>query len=558
MYIKKLLLQHFGKYNNREMELQPGLNLIYGPNEAGKTTVKDFIIGMFYGIERQRGIASRTDEYMRHEPLDGSGYAGSMELQTEDGTYLIERNFRKDQKTLHIYQEKTGREVQTDSGQSLYGTLVDLDKNGYTNTLCISSNGAAYKSELQEQLKQYLMNVSTTHTGNLNLKDANAYLSSRKKELNQKGLENELQALGKRLVDVRLEETLEELSRERQALEEKLLSASKTMTEKSEPERPKTENQKSECEERKATAKKRTSWKEWLSVNPNMDPQLKQILTTIKVLLGFGVAALIFVLIFILPISLHYKGWLCVIVVTVTAAIWIMGKNRSKRKAESDKGKQESQSADKQEKDTQTQAIEENDSTQILTYSNQLTDIQVRENDVLREYAKQQELQKRYDDLKAEKEWAEFEARAIDLAAATIQELSENIFDQYGSDMNEQVSEMVSKITNGAYTDVKLDEQLRIKVRKQGRYIGAEHLSTGTLEQIYLAVRLAAADEMSTSGMPIILDDIFGSYDDARLEAALQCIADYRGTEQILLFTASDRIADTLDKTKNDYNYVEL
>ena len=124
--------------------------------------------------------------------------------------------------------------------------------------------------------------------------------------------------------------------------------------------------------------------------------------------------------------------------------------------------------------------------------------------------------------------------------------------------MNEQVSEMVSKITNGAYTDVKLDEQLRIKVRKQGRYIGAENLSTGTLEQIYLAVRLAAADEMSTSGMPIILDDIFGSYDDARLEAALQCIADYRGSEQILLFTASDRIADTLDKTKNDYNYVEL
>lgn len=557
MYIKQLLLQHFGKYNNREIDLQPGLNLIYGPNEAGKTTLKDFIIGMFYGIERQRGIASRTDEYMRHEPLDGSGYAGSMELQTEDGTCLIERNFRKDQKILHIYQDKTGREVQTDNGQSLYGTLVDLDKNGYTNTLCISSNGAAYKSELQEQLKQYLMNVSTTHTGNLNLKDANAYLSNRKKELNQKGLENELQALGKRLVDVRLEENLEELSRERQKLEEKLVSVTKPVTEKPESEKSEIENQKPEREERKTTTKKHTSWKEWLSVNPDMDPQLKQILTTIKVLLGFGVAALIFVLIFILPISLHYKGWLCVIVVTVAAAIWIMGKHRSKRKVESDKEKQEPRSDDKQEKGAPVQETETG-STQILTYSNQLTDIQVRENDILREYAKQQELQKRYDDLKAAKERAEFEARAIDLAAATIQELSENIFDQYGSDMNEQVSEMVSKITNGAYTDVKLDEQLRIKVRKQGRYIGAEHLSTGTLEQIYLAVRLAAADEMSTSGMPIILDDIFGSYDDARLEAALQCIADYRGSEQILLFTASDRIADTLDKTKNDYNYVEL
>lgn len=149
-------------------------------------------------------------------------------------------------------------------------------------------------------------------------------------------------------------------------------------------------------------------------MNPDMDPQLKQILTTIKVLLGFGVAALIFVLIFILPISLHYKGWLCVIVVTVAAAIWIMGKHRSKRKVESDKEKQEPRSDDKQEKGTPVQETETG-STQILTYSNQLTDIQVRENDILREYAKQQELQKRYDDLKAAKERAEFEARAIDL-----------------------------------------------------------------------------------------------------------------------------------------------
>ena len=107
--------------------------------------------------------------------------------------------------------------------------------------------------------------------------------------MNQKGLENELQALGKRLVDVRLEETLEELSRERQELEEKLVSVTKPVTEKPESEKSEIENQKPEREERKTTTKKHTSWKEWLSVNPDMDPQLKQILTTIKVLLGFGV-----------------------------------------------------------------------------------------------------------------------------------------------------------------------------------------------------------------------------------------------------------------------------
>lgn len=548
MYIKKLLLQHFGKYNNREIELQPGLNLIYGPNEAGKTTLKDFIIGMFYGIERQRGIASRTDEYMRHEPLDGSGYAGVMELQTEDEAYTIERNFRKDQKTLHIYQEGTGRELQTGGSQSLYGTLTDLDKNGYLNTLCISSTGAAYKQELQEQLRQYLMNVNTTRTGNLNIKDANAYLNSRKKALNQKGLENELQALSKRLTDVKLEETLQELNRERQEVEEKLIAVTQTVTEKPvKQEQTAGKSVHSGSEGRKSRRQERTTF------NQNMNPQWRQIINMIKLLLGFGLVALVFVLVFILPISMHYKGWLCVIIVTVALVLWFMSRHRSRteRPTEGQAEPEETQPSEPVEKS-------EDSALKVLSYSNQLTDIQVRENDALREFAKQQELQQRYDEIRRSIEEAEFEAAAIDLAAATIQELSGSIFDQYGSDINAQVSELVSKITNGAYTDVKLDEQLKIKVRRQGQYIGAEHLSTGTLEQIYLAVRLAVADEISTSGMPVILDDIFGPYDDARLEAVLNCLAEYKGTEQILLFTASDRLADILDHTTAEYHYVEL
>lgn len=536
MYIKKLLLQHFGKYNNREVELQPGLNLIYGPNEAGKTTLKDFIIGMFYGIERQRGIASRTDEYMRHEPLDGSGYAGVMELHTTDGAYTIERDFRKDRKTLHVYHEKTGRELQVGGTQTLYGTITDLDKNGYMNTLCISSSGAAYKQELQEQLRQYLMNVNTTRTGNLNLKDAHAYLNNQKKALNQKGLENELQALGKRLTDVNLAGIMQDLDSERREVEEKLIAFTQMA-----PEKPVSQPVPQQKQSPKQVFR-----------NQNENPQIKQILSMIKILLGFGVIALVFVLIFILPISMHYKGWLCVIIVTVAIALWIIGKYRSRtghRGEEQEQNVGSIRKADRKQEDT---------SAKVLEYSNRLTDIQVRENDALREYAKQQELQKRYDDIKQQMAEAEQEAAAIDLAAASIQELSGSIFDQYGSDINEQVSEMVSRITNGAYTDVRLDEQLKIRVRKQGQYIGAEHLSTGTLEQIYLAVRLAVADEISTSGMPMILDDSFGTYDDARLEAVLNCLSEYKGTEQILLFTASDRLADALDHTTAEYNYIEL
>ena len=58
MIIKDLQLTNFGKFNHKSMSLEPGLNIIYGENEAGKTTFHTFIRGMLFGIEKQRGKAT--------------------------------------------------------------------------------------------------------------------------------------------------------------------------------------------------------------------------------------------------------------------------------------------------------------------------------------------------------------------------------------------------------------------------------------------------------------------------------------------------------------------
>lgn len=534
MYIKKLILQHFGKYHKQEMELHRGINLIYGPNEAGKTTIKDFVIGMFYGMERQRGIAARTDEYIRREPLEGGDYSGSMELEQDGRTYLIDRIFRKDQKSVRVFQRETGREIFLGESQSLQGTFVDMDKNAYINTLCISSHGAVYKQELQEQFRQYLMNVSATRTSNLNLKDAYNYLSNQKKQLNRKGMDNELQNLSRKLTDIHLEEELEEIGIKRQELEEQLLRISgQDRASDRQPPKDGTEHK-----EEKGKSFLRLSQEE----KERMDPQLRQIISFIKVLLAFGIFALVLLLVSLLPLSLYYKGWLSVILLVVAIYLWI----RYRLKKRGDKKDNES----KKEKEAQSAA-------RVLDYSRQLADLQVRENDLLKENAKMQELETRYLELKKRIEEAEQENAAIDLAETVIQELAGNIYDQYGAGINKRVSDMISRITGGQYSDVILDERLNIKVRKNQQYLGTEFLSTGTLEQIYLAVRLAVAEEMSQADMPLMLDDIFGSYDDARLEAVLLCLADYQA-EQVILFTANDRLADVLDRTDIEYTFIEV
>ena len=65
MRLLKLNISNFGFFHNKRIQLSPGLNLIYGKNEAGKSTVFGFIKGMLFGIEKQRGRPSINDMYER-------------------------------------------------------------------------------------------------------------------------------------------------------------------------------------------------------------------------------------------------------------------------------------------------------------------------------------------------------------------------------------------------------------------------------------------------------------------------------------------------------------
>ena len=68
MIIKQLNLDHFGKFHGREIDLNPGVNIIYGANESGKSTVHAFIQSMLFGAERLRGRGAGRDAYSKYQP----------------------------------------------------------------------------------------------------------------------------------------------------------------------------------------------------------------------------------------------------------------------------------------------------------------------------------------------------------------------------------------------------------------------------------------------------------------------------------------------------------
>ena len=70
-------------------------------------------------------------------------------------------------------------------------------------------------------------------------------------------------------------------------------------------------------------------------------------------------------------------------------------------------------------------------------------------------------------------------------------------------------------------------------------------MSTGTIDQIYLALRLALIQRLSESGesIPLLLDDPFASYDDDRLARTLRLLMRLADHFQIILFTCRDDVA---------------
>ena len=78
-----LYIKGFGKFHDTFVSFEDGLNLVYGKNEAGKSTIHTFIRGMLFGIERQRGRAAKNDLYSKYEPWKGSGTYEGMDAAGE-------------------------------------------------------------------------------------------------------------------------------------------------------------------------------------------------------------------------------------------------------------------------------------------------------------------------------------------------------------------------------------------------------------------------------------------------------------------------------------------
>lgn len=203
MIIKQLRLSHFGKFENREIALKPGVNIIYGNNEAGKTTIHSFIRAMFFGIDRQRGRASKDDLYTKYMPWDTNDkFDGTMDVIVDHKEYRLLRNFYKAKREFKIIDMKTGRTVQTVQ-QNVSDLIPELSQSIYRNTVSIEQLRSNTDDELAMEVRNYIANLSIAKTSEIDVNRAKEHLKSRKKQIQNQLNELDAKEL-KRQMDIKL------------------------------------------------------------------------------------------------------------------------------------------------------------------------------------------------------------------------------------------------------------------------------------------------------------------------------------------------------------------
>jgi uncharacterized protein YhaN len=194
MIIREANIGKFGKLENQKYQFAPQINVIYGANESGKSTLMQFLKAMLFGLEKTR-VRKTLDTYNRYEPWDTPAYFyGSMMFETGQQQFLLERNFYYKEKRVRLVNIRDGEELSVEYGD-LDMLLGNVSAAAYENTCCIGQEQLLPGRELGVLLEDERSNLAQTGSGDFQLSKALQELEQKRKNAEKTRKELEQQRL---------------------------------------------------------------------------------------------------------------------------------------------------------------------------------------------------------------------------------------------------------------------------------------------------------------------------------------------------------------------------
>ena len=650
MKINKLKINNYGKLKDKEINFEPNLNIIYGKNEAGKSTLLNFIINSFYGISKNKKGKEISDTE-KYTPWVGEEFSGKLEYQLDNNeTFEIFRDFKKkNPKIFNQNKEDISKQFNIDKnkGNEFFYEQTKIDEELFLSTIVVNQQEVKLGKQEQNILIQKLANLVGTGDDNVSYKRAIDRINrrqldeigtsrSREKPINiiEKNIENletEKQELEKyKDFKYEIEENKNNYSEEINKLENKnnYLKEIKLLNENEKIEKEKIKIKedikkeniekinllKNKINEIKNNNKNILINKDKRSEKNNNKNKLNK-----KIILFFILTIILNIIQFILIKNklINYILFLTVptdLIFSIFLKIKENKKIKQQEKIEKNKTNEiekinlEINNIENQIKLLKKNNLElENNINELKNnfylkinlekekinnkYKNKIEKNElINLNNIKNINYEIQEIENEINNKKIKLHTLDLDKRNIEPKLENLSKLEENIVDNkekmltlkkleksimlakeilddsYQEMKNtvtpkftQNLSKNISTITDGKYNNILFGYQKGLIVElENGNYISASQLSIGTIDQLYLSLRLSMVEELSEEKMPIILDESFAYYDTERLENILKYINNKYIAHQIIILTCTNREKEILEKLNIKFNLISL
>ena len=642
MILEKLYIDGFGKFSDYSLNFSPSIQILYGENEAGKSTIHAFIQAMLYGIPKG---ASKKEVFFQYRPFSKAlGFGGSLTFSHQGKSYCVQRDFLQGGEA-HITIPPQGEKLS--EGESfLQSVLSPFSLESFKNTVSIRQLKSSTEREMVYELQAMLSNFQESGNVELNPQAALDYLEQEEARLREKMIPDASKRYSGLLGEVK--NTRRNLSlleaEEAQSSEEKSLKGSapkEAMIEATNREESlELQRKVAEIEETREEWNRLSSLLEKEGLNKKEELLLEQekmlqylsheqeekelgkssiflyplfcffalcfaVLTTLSFLYAYTSVALPRFPFFSMGFSAYLYPFFCAFLLFLLLALsqrriftqqqrWV---KQEKREFEEILAKRNISTFLQFQNSSKEELREEGSSytqAKVLQYYNTLLEKWGEKEELEKSLAlleesyqkekllwletsykekqkeQREELLRQYGILQnkadlirpslEENEKLQEKREAILEAKERIRQIAGEIRKSFAFHLNEDCGKALSEITGGRYDSLWIDEQLHIYVNAKEGFFPLEQASTGTIDQLYLALRLSMAlllQKENRDLLPLLFDDSFAMYDEKRLAASIGYLKKAYPA-QILLFTCHHREEKILKELGIPFEQAEL
>ena len=627
MKINYLKINGFGKIKNKEINFKKNINLIYGKNESGKSTLLKFIKCMLYGISKNKNGKAISD-FEKYKPWNGDDFSGKLKYILDNkNEYEVYREFsKKNPKIYNNNLEDISKEFNIDKtkGNQFFYEQTKIDESLFLSTNIVEQQEVVLDNNSQGILTQKIANILSSGEDNISYKKVMDNLN--KKLIQDVGTER---TVGRPLNEVT--EKINLLKKEKENLQnisylnndikenkkelneniitiEKELELLKEIKLKKEDEEKENEkvniNQKiiDEYDEKIINLKNELNKKE-IKKETNKNNLFNLIIITILIILNILINFIKLPNIINKTIIVGTSLYLVIyFIVYLKNKIKINKKNNEENTKKIKLEKEieileENKSNKEQEINNIINEVEEKNNSNLNLLKNKFKDnftaeeiikvfncdldnlnnefellnrelnnknlelntLNIKEKDINNVMEQKLKCEEQLENLEEEKQELLNLEESINIAKEALEKAYNEMKNDVTPKFTKDLSLLIEKISNNKYNKANFDAEYGLRVENEnGEYIDCNKLSIGTIDQLYLSLRLSAMNEISEEKMPIILDEAFAYYDNERLENILKFINENYKENQVLIFTCSNREKEILDKLNVEYNLIEL